>query len=215
MWPIRIAAILATLALAAPVAAAQDNATKCNDADTAARSAPLDGLTPFAGISDKPGFVRVIDGPNCQIVTFYRLPANPSKAHAPADIRKVRQEYGGEVATPFFAARYVDDTGTPAYNARWTDQHRCPALVSALERLEPILAPKITGNGPQRYASMGTSDRPIIDFWMTGQVYPQTDPDFTLNYSLSGGSETAFGKWLNETTKALKPCWSDEAPKLP
>jgi hypothetical protein len=129
-------------------------------------------------------------------------------------MRRIGPQYAGKTAPPFMAARYIDDSRGASYQPRWADQASCPALVTALEKLEPILAPKIVGEGPYRWMNV-TSDGPNIRFWMNGQVYGQRNEDFTLNYALDGGHGSAFGGWLDETFKALEGCWSAQAPVIP
>ncbi|MEZ6029441.1 MAG: hypothetical protein R3C46_06785 [Hyphomonadaceae bacterium] len=210
-----IAGALAALGLLAPAAAAQANSRVCANTEFAARTQPLDEFGPFGGASFKAEPYHDVKGPACRIITFYRIPAPLPDARTPAEIRRVYQEYAGKTAPPFFAARYVDDSRAAKYQARWTDQDRCPALVTAIEKLEPVLAPKLTGDGPYRDMAGGEGDQPIVRFWMTTQVWPQTDPDYTQNYAVDGGAVSALGDWLGETFQALDACWSAEPPVLP
>jgi hypothetical protein len=206
------AALLLTIALA-PAAMAQGDTRKCADAEFDARSVPLDDEGPFAGASHKPGFAYAANGPNCRIITFYRLPAK-APGVSPRQMR-VGSEYKNKTAPPFFAARYIDDSRGANYKPRWTDQDRCPALVPQIAKLEPILAPKLTGEGPYRHGSTSITDQPVIRFWLAGQVYPQHDVDHTLDLTMEGGSGAPFGAWLFETFKVLDACWSSEPPTLP
>jgi len=211
----RPAAVMIAAIAIAPMASAQGDAAQCDAAEQTAQTEEFDKLRPFAGAVRAPGFVYSIEGPNCLIVTFYRMPANPSRPSTRADVREAYRTFVGRAAKPFFAARYIDDSKSFPYQPRWTDETRCPALLTALENLELVLAPKIVGDGPYRHGSTSISDQPVIRFWMSGQVYPQDDVDFTLSYQLKGGSGAPFGKWLFDTFKALKPCWSEEAPIVP
>lgn len=206
----RIAAMLAAAALLAPVALAQGD-RKCADAEFDSHSVPLDEIGPFAGASFKATFARS-SAINCKVIAFYRLEAKPPEAKTQGERRKIQQEYSQKTAPPFFAARYVDDKRGAAFAERWTDQSRCPALVPALEKLEPILAPKLTGDGPYRDLSASISDLPNMRFWLAGQVYPQTNVDYTMDLTLDGGAGGPFGVWLNETFKALDACWSPDPP---
>ena len=215
----RTAALMAALVAFAPMislpqAAAQPDPRKCANTEFAARSEPLGEFGPFAGASFKAEDYHDVDGPRCRIITFYRVAAPIPGATTPAQMRRIGPQYAGKTAPPFLAARYVDDSRGASYQPRWTDQASCPALVTALEKLEPILAPKIVGEGPYRWMNV-TSDGPNIRFWMNGQVYGQRNEDFTLNYALDGGHGSAFGGWLDETFKALEGCWGAEAPVIP
>lgn len=207
-----LAAMFTAGALLAPVAMAQSD-RKCADAEFDSHSVALDEVGPFAGASFKATFARS-GGANCRVITFYRLEAKPPAATSKAAQRKLRQEYAGKTAPPFFAARYVDDKRSALFSERWTDQDRCTALVPTLEKLEPILAPKLTGDGPYRDMSSGPADQPIVRFWLAGQVYPQTDPDHTLDLTLDGGDAGAYGKWLDEMFKSLDACWSADLPVI-
>lgn len=208
----RIAVMLAAAALLAPVAMAQAD-RKCADAEFDSHSVALDDVGPFAGASIKSTFAR---GPNaaCRVIAFYRLEAKAPEAKTNAERRRIAQEYSAKTAPPFFAARYVDDKRNAPFKEQWTDQTRCPALVPALEKLEPILAPKLTGNGPYRDMSTGASDPAMVRFWLAGQVYPQTNADYTMDLTLDGGNGDPFGAWLNETFKALDACWSADLPVI-
>lgn len=211
-------ATLAAVALFAPVASAQGDGAKCSEAVASARAQELDKIRSFAGAVHAPGFVYSVEGPNCRVITFYRMPANPTHPSTPEELRKLRYEmpFAGKTAPPFFAARYVDDSKAAPYMARWTDQARCPALMPVLEKLEAVLAPKLVGDGPYRYGSTaGISDQPRINFWMSDRVYPQGDPEFRLDYILQGGSSAPFGNWLFNTFEALAPCWSEDQPVMP
>ena len=207
--------MLAVAAFLAPAALAQGDARKCSNTEFAVRSEALGEFGPFAGASFKAEPYHAVSGPKCRIITFYRIPAKIPGATTPAQARRAQQEYTGKTAPPFFAARYVDDSKTAPYTPRWTDQTKCPALLTALEKLEPVLAPKITGDGPYRDIHGGDGDAPIIRLWMTTQVWPQTDPDYTQNYAIDGGRGGAFGAWLDETFKALDSCWSADKPAAP
>jgi hypothetical protein len=209
----RIAAMLAAAALVAPAAMAQSD-RKCADAEFDSHSVPLDDVGPFAGASFKATFARSPSGANCRVISFYRLEARPPEAKTNAERRKIQQEYAAKTAPPFFAARHVDDKRTAPFKEQWTDQDRCPALVTALEKLEPILAPKLTGEGPYRDLSSSMTDLPNMRFWLAGQIYPHTNADYTMDLTLDGGAGGPFGGWLEETFKALDACWSDEAPVI-
>jgi len=214
----QLLAMLTAAALLVPAASAQGDSAKCSEAVAASRAAEFDKLRPFAGAVHAPGFAYSLEGPNCRVISFYRMPANPTAPSTPEEFRKLRREmpFVGQTAPPFFAARYVDDSKAARYVARWTDQTRCPALMPALEKLEPILAPKLVGDGPYRYGSItSTTDRPVIRFWMSDRVYPQNEPDFRLDYILEGGSSAPFGHWLFDTFNALSPCWSEDPPVMP
>lgn len=216
----RIAAVAAAFVAFAPAlpaqeAAAQGDMRKCANTEFAARTVPLDEYGPFAGASLKAEPYHDVDGPRCRVITFYRIPAPIPGATTPTQMRRVMKDYAGKSAAPFFAARYVDDSRSASYQPRWTDEAKCPALASALEGLEPILAPKITGDGPYRGMETGGADAPNLRFWMTGQVYPQPNADYTLNYSLDGGDGSAFGDWFDETLRTLDACWSPEEPAIP
>lgn len=214
----RLLVIVIAAAFLAPAALAQGDPARCTEAVAVARSEKLDGLPPVAGAVHAPGFFYSVAGPNCRIISFYRMPANPTHPSTPEELRKLRRDppYEGKTAAPFFVARYVDDYGAASYSARWTDQTRCPALLHALASLEPILAPKLIGDGPYRYGSMmSVTDQPVVRLWMSGPVWPYDDPDFRLDYVLEGGSNEPFGNWLFDTFNALAPCWSNEPPVLP
>jgi hypothetical protein len=211
----RIVAILTAAALFAPVALAQGDPRKCSNTEFGARSEALGEFGPFAGASFKAEPYHRVSGPKCRIITFYRIPAKIPGATTPAQIRKAQAEYAGKTAPAFFAARYVDDSKAASYQQRWTDQTQCPALLAVLEKLEPVLAPKITSDGPYRDIHGGGEDAPIIRLWMATQVWPQTNPDYTQNYALDGGNSGAFGLWLDETFKALDGCWSADKPVAP
>ncbi len=208
----RIAAMLTAAALFAPVAMAQAD-RKCADAEFDSHSVALDDVGPFAGASKKLSFARA---PNaaCRVITFYRVEARAPEAKANAERRGIEQEDSAKTASPFFAARYVDDKRNAPFKEQWTDQTRCPALVPALEKLEPVLAPKLTGNGPYRNMSTGASDPVMVRFWLAGQVYPQTNADYTMDLTLDGGNGDPSGVWLNETFKALDACWSPDPPVI-
>lgn len=209
----RIAAMLAATVLLAPVAMAQGD-RKCADAEFDSHSVPLGEAGPFAGASFKATFARSPSGANCKIITFYRLEAKTPDAKTQGDRRRIQKEYATKTAPPFFAARYVDDKRSTSFKEQWTDQERCPALVSALETLEPIIAPKLVGDGPYRDMSTSTTDLPTIRFWLAGQVYPQTNADYTMDMTLDGAAGGPFGAWLNDTFKALEACWSADAPVI-
>jgi len=212
----RIAAVLVVAACFAPAAFAQaGDLRKCANTEFGARSEGLGEFGPFAGASFKAEPYHSVKGPKCRVITFYRVPAEIPGATTPAQFRKVAKDYVGKTAPAFFTARYVDDSKAASYQPRWTDQTRCPALVTALEKLEPVLAPKLTGDGPYRGIVSGSDDVPVVRFWMTTQVYPQTDPNFTQNYALDGGNGSPFGLWLDETFKALETCWSADKPVAP
>lgn len=209
----RIAAMLTAVALLVPVAMAQPESRKCADAEFDSHSVPLDDVGPFAGASLKATFARS-SGTNCRVIAFYRLEAKLPAATAQAAQRKLRQEYAGKTAPPFVAARYVDDKRSAPFREQWTDQERCPALIPALEKLEPILAPKLTGDGPYRNMSTGITDQPNMRFWLAGQIYPQTNADYTMDLTLDGDAGGPFGTWLTETFKALEACWSPDIPVI-
>lgn len=209
----RIAAMLAATTLLAPVAMAQSD-RKCADAEFDSHSVALDEVGPFAGASFKATFAYKPAGPNCLIIAFYRMEAKAPEAKTQGDRRRIQKEYATKTAPPFFAARYVDDKRKAPFNEQWTDQTRCPALVPALEKLEPILAPKLTGDGPFRDTSTGKTDLPTVRFWLAGQIYPQTNVDYTMDLTLDGGAGGPFGAWLGETFKALDACWSPEPPVI-
>lgn len=216
----RTAALMAALVAFAPAvplqqAAAQPDPRKCANTEFAARSEPLGEFGPFAGASFKAEDYHDVDGPRCRIITFYRVAAPIPGATTPAQMRRVGPQYAGKTAPPFLAARYIDDSRGASYQPRWAAQASCPALVTALEKLEPILAPKIVGEGPYRWMDAAGGDGPNIRFWMNGQVYGQRNADFTLNYALDGGHGSSFGGWLDETFKALEGCWSAQAPVIP
>lgn len=208
----RIAAMLAAAALFAPVAMAQSD-RKCADAEFDSHSVPLGEVGPFAGASAKVTFKRT-PVPDCRVISFYRVEAKAPEAKTNAERRRIQQEYSTKTAPPFFAARYVDDKRAAPFKEQWTDQTRCPALVPALEKLEPILAPKLTGDGPYRDMSTSASDFINMRFWLAGQIYPQTNPDYTMDLTLDGGAGGPFGVWLEETFKALDSCWSAEPPVI-
>lgn len=211
----RIVAMLAAAACLAPAALAQADPRKCSNTEFGARSEALGEFGPFAGASFKAEPYHRISGPACRIITFYRIPAAIPGATTPAQIRRAQAEYAGKSAPAFFAARYVDDSRAASYQPRWTDEAKCPALLTALEKLEPVLAPKITSDGPYRDIHAGEDDAPIIRLWMASQVWPQSDPNYTQNYALDGGNTGAFGQWLDETFKALEGCWSADKPAIP
>lgn len=208
----RIAAMLAAATLLAPVAMAQGD-RKCADAEFDSHSVPLDEVGPFAGASFKTNFMKA-GGVSCRVISFYRLETRPPEAKTNAERRKIQQEYAAKTAQPLFAARYVDDKRTALFKEQWTDQKRCPALVPALEKLEPILAPKLTGEGPYRDLSSGAGNLPNMRFWLAGQIYPHTNADYTMDLTLDGGAGGPFGAWLEETFKALDACWNAEAPVI-
>lgn len=209
----RIAALLAAAAWLSPAALAQSD-RKCADAEFDSHSVPLGEIGPFAGASFKAGFAYKPGGPNCLIIAFYRVEAKPPEAKTQAERRRIQQKYSTKTAPPFFAARYVDDKRKAPFKEQWTDQTRCPALVPALEKLEPILAPKLTGDGPYRDMSTYVTDLPAVRFWLAGQVYPQTKSDYTMDLTLDGGAGGPFGAWLDETFKALDACWSADVPVI-
>ena len=62
--------------------------------------------------------------------------------------------------------------------------------------------------------STGTTDLPIVRFWLAGQIYPQTNPDYTMDLTIDGGADAPFGVWLDETFTALDACWSPEPPVI-
>jgi hypothetical protein len=95
---------------------------------------------------------------------------------------------------------------------RWTDDKRCPALGPALAKLEPILAPKLTGEGPYRGMTSSNAGEAVYRLWLSGPVWPQRDEDYTLSLNVESGGNSAFSKWLDETFAALAPCWAAEAP---
>lgn len=208
----RIAAMLAATVLLAPVAMAQGD-RKCADAEFDSHSVPLGEAGPFAGASAKAAFARS-STPACRIISFYRVEAKAPEAKSNADRRRIQQEYSIRTAPPFFAARYVDDKRAAPFKEQRTDQTRCPALVPALEKLEPVLAPKLTGDGPYRDLSTSSPDPTNIRFWLAGQVYPQTNADYTMDMTLDGAAGGPFGAWLNDTFKALEACWSADAPVI-
>lgn len=207
------AAMLAATALLAPAAMAQSD-RKCADAEFDSHSVALDEVGPFAGASFKATFARAVNGPNCRIIAFYRLEAKPQDGKTQAERRRTADEYDGKTAPPYFAARYVDDRRKAPFAEQWTDQDRCAALVPTLEKLEPILAPKLTGDGPLRGTSHSYTDQPLIRFWLAGQIYPQTNVDYTMDLTLDGGAGGPFGAWLEETFKALDACWSPDPPVI-
>ncbi len=207
------AAILTATALLAPAAMAQSD-RKCADAEFDSHSVAVDEVGPFAGASAKAAFARTPGAAACRVIAFYRIEAKPPEAKNSADRRRIQQEYATKTAPPFFAARYVDDKRSAPFKEQWTDQDRCPALVAALEKLEPIIAPKLTGDGPYRDMSTGASDPINMRFWLAGQIYPQTNADYTMDLTLDGGAGGLFGPWLNETFKALETCWSADAPVI-
>lgn len=211
----QIMAMLAAAACLAPAALAQADPRKCSNTEFGARSEALGEFGPFAGASLKAEPYHRISGPACRIITFYRIPAAIPGATTPAQIRRAQAEYANKTAPAFFAARYVDDSRSASYQPRWTDEAKCPALRTALERLEPVLAPKITSDGPYRDIHAGEDDAPIIRLWIASQVWPQSDPNYTQNYTLDGGNTGAFGQWLEETFKALEGCWSADRPAIP
>jgi len=208
-----VAAMLMAGALFAPVAMAQSD-RKCADAEFDSHSVPLDDAGPFAGASFKATFARSASGANCRVISFYRLEAKPPEAKTNAERRKIQQEYATQTAPPYFAARYVDGKRATPFKEQWTDQDRCPALVNALEKLEPILAPRLTGDGPYRDMSTSITDQPNMRFWLAGQIYPHTNADYTMDLTLDGGAGGPFGVWLNETFKALDACWSPDPPVI-
>ena len=213
----RIAAMLAAAALFAPVALAPSAMAqgdrKCADAEFDSHSVPLDDVGPFAGASFKATFAKA-GSASCRVINFYRLEAKAPEGKTNAERRKIQQDYAAKTAAPFFAARYVDDKRTAPFKQQWTDQARCPALVPALEKLEPILAPKLTGEGPYRDLSTGAGNLPNMRFWLAGQIYPHTNADYTMDLTLDGGAGGPFGAWLDETFKALEACWSADAPVI-
>lgn len=216
----RSAVLLAAFMAFAPAAtlqqaSAQPDPRKCANTEFAARSEPLGEFGPFAGASFKAEDYHDVDGPRCRIITFYRVAAPIPGATTPSQMRRVQKDYIDKTAAPFLAARYIDDSRGANFKPRWADQTTCPALVTALEKLEPILAPKIVGEGPYRYLDVAGGDGPNIRFWMNGQVYGQRNADFTLNYALDGAHGSVFGGWLDETFAALDGCWGAEAPKIP
>ncbi len=215
----RIAAMLAALVAFTPAmplqgAIAQPDPRKCANTEFAARSQPLGEFGPFAGASFKAEDYHDVDGPRCRIITFYRVPPKVPGATG-AEIRRNLKDLAGKGSAPVFVARYVDDSRAAAFVSRWTDQAKCPALVPALDKLEPILAPKVIGDGPYRGMEVSGDDGPNVRFWMNGQVYPQPNADYTLNYALDGAHGSAFGQWLDETFKELDGCWSTDAPVIP
>jgi hypothetical protein len=210
-----IAVMVATAALAAPAALAQDDSRKCANTEFTARSVALGEQGPFSGVRYEAGFVRSASGPNCRILTFYRLPPNVLAGKTAAERRKLSDELQNSTVEPTFAARYVDDKRGAAWQERWTDQARCPALVPQLAKLEPILAPKITGPGAHPDFMSGPTEQPTIRFWLAGPVYGQHDPDYTMSVAVEGGRNEAFGQWLDETFKALDSCWSADKPAAP
>ena len=207
------AAMLMAGALFAPAAMAQSD-RKCADAEFDSHSVPLDDTGPFAGASVKATFARLPSGANCRVISFYRLEAKAPEAKTNAERRKIQQEYATKKAPPYFAARYVDDKRGAPFKEQWTDQDRCPALVTALEKLEPILAPRLTGDGPYRDMSTSITDQPNMRFWLAGQIYPHTNADYTMDLTLDGGAGGPFGVWLNDTFKALDACWSPDPPVI-
>lgn len=211
-WRQFAAVIIAAVCLA-PAAFAQSD-RKCADAEFDSHSVPLGEAGPFAGASFKSDFARTSNGASCRIVAFYRIEAKAPEAKTSAERRRIQQEYAGKTAPPFFAARYVDDKRNAPYTARWTDQTRCPALTSALAKLEPILAPRLVGDGPYRGMATGATDPAAVRFWLAGQIYPQTNPDYTMDLTLDGGAGEPFGLWLDETFKALDACWSADPPVI-
>lgn len=213
----RIAPVVIAAALSAPAALAQaGEERKCANAEFDSRSELLDEFGPFAGASFKTGIASARTLPNCRIVTFYRVPEKLPEARTNAERRKILQDHVGKTAPPLIAARHVDDSRAGNYKPRWADQSNCPALVPALEKLEPLIAPKLVGDGPYRdVVTGGLGGQPYVRFWMTGQVYPQTDPDYTFEITIDGANSTPFGKWLDETLKALDGCWKPEPPVLP
>ena len=54
----------------------------------------------------------------------------------------------------------------------------------------------------------------MVRFWLAGQVYPQTNADYTMDLTLDGGNGDPSGVWLNETFKALDACWSPDPPVI-
>lgn len=215
MGPRCLAAFLIAATLVAPIAHAQRADTrKCADAEFDARSVALDDLGPFAGASYKSDVARS-NSPACRVVTFYRLTPKLPEGATGAERRRILAEHSDKTAPPVFAARYIDDSRNASYQERWTDQRRCPALVSRIANLEPILAPKLTGDGPYRDVTTTSTHQPTIRFWMAGPVWPQRDEGYTLDIGMEGGGTAEFGKWLDETFKALDSCWSADPPVLP
>jgi len=199
----------------APGASAQGEARRCANTEFAARSEPLGEFGPFAGASFKAEPYHEVTGPACRILTFYRIAAKIPESIIGGQRSGTQQAYVDKVAAPFFAARYIDSSREGAYRPRWTDQNSCPTLLTVLKNLEPVLAPVITGDGPYQGVALARPDAPIIRLWMTTQVWPQTDPDYTQNYALDGGHDGPFGQWLEEAFRELDGCWRAEAPSAP
>lgn len=196
------------LAVAAPASLAQDpDAAKCRDAEFDSHSATLGDTAAFGGASLKKTSLRSGSEGNCRVVTFFRVAAKlPQGSSA--------REYRDKAGPPFFVARYVGDDRKAPFKAQWTDDRRCPALVPALEKLEPILAPKLTGDGPYRGMMGSAANYAVYRLWLSGPAYPQRDEDYTHNLNVESGGNTAFAKWLDEAFAALAPCWAVDAPVI-
>jgi hypothetical protein len=201
---VRVAVLAAVLGMAAPAAFAQD-AAKCRDAEFDSHSATLGDVAALGGASFKKTSMRSGSEGNCRVVAFFRVAA---KAPGP------RAQYRDKTAPPFFAARYVGDDRKAPYKVQWTDEIRCPALVPALDKLEPILAPKLTGDGPYRDTLGSNAGEAVYRLWLSGPAWPQREEDYTLSLNVESGGNTALAKWLDETFTALAPCWAAEAPPI-
>jgi hypothetical protein len=197
---IRIAVLVAALGLPAPASFAQD--AKCRDAEFDSHSAALGEVAALGGASFKRSAARSAEG-NCRVVSFFRVqPTAPGP----------RAEYRNRTAPPFLAARYVGDDRKAPFKVQWTDEKRCPALVSALQKLEPVLEPKIIGDGPYRGMMASANSDAVYRLWLSGPAWPQRDEDYTLSMNVESGPNTALAKWLDETSAALAPCWAADPP---
>jgi hypothetical protein len=198
---VRVAAVAGLAALMAPAALAQDS--RCRDAEFDSHTATLGDFAPMGGASFKKDYVRPGAEGNCRAITFYRVAAKTSGPRA---------EFRDKTAPPFFAARYVGDDRKAPYKVQWTDEKRCPALVPALEKLEPIIAPKLTGDGPYRGTMTFNAGEAVYRLWLSGPSWPQREEDYTLSVNVESGGRTPLANWLDETVTALAPCWAAEAP---
>jgi hypothetical protein len=200
---VRVAMLAGLVAMAAPAFAQDPDAAKCRDAEFDSHSATLGDNAALGGASFKKTSVRSGSEGNCRVVSFFRVGAKPPGPRA---------QYRDKTAPPFFAARYVGDDRKAPYKVQWTDEKRCPALVQALQKLEPILAPKLTGDGPYRDMLGSAAGQAVYRAWLSGPVYPQRDEDYTLSVNVESGSNTVFAKWLDETFATLAPCWAADVP---
>ena len=97
-----------------------------------------------------------------------------------------------------------------AKTVSWTDTVRCPAARLTLKEVRNLPMPRVSVAGLDNDEIIVTGDGTL--YRLTGYAeYPGKGAD---DFEIRSNNGTPLALWVDESLRALQPCWSKEPPKI-